>query len=102
MWVEDLLCKEIDMDVYDDVCEELAIAFCGPVVLTDEGRKVFAEALDLPISIDDWNHTITVHVDDADEKTWKRNLREAKRFFESAAGYCADSDYQKWFVTEGV
>ena len=102
MKVKDLLPMEIDIDVYDDVCEEIAIAFCGPVVLTDEGRKVFAEALELPITIDDRLNIVTVHVDDADEKTWKRNLREAKRFFESAAGYCADSDFEKWFVTEGV
>ena len=28
MTVKDLLKMEVDIDVYDDVCEELAIAFC--------------------------------------------------------------------------
>ena len=41
MKVRDLLKTEIDIDVYDDVCEELGIAFCGAV---DENlaHKVYA------------------------------------------------------------
>lgn len=35
MKVRDFIKQSIDVDVYDDVCEELAIAFCGPMELTD-------------------------------------------------------------------
>ena len=37
-------------------------------------------------------------VDDPDDKVWKRKLRKAKEFFNSAAGECAWDDYEKWFV----
>ena len=41
MKVKDLIKEEIDVDVYDNVCEELAIAFCGSVELTEYGKKHF-------------------------------------------------------------
>lgn len=96
MTVRDLIPMAVDIDVYDDVCEELEIAYCGPYKLTDEGEKVFADALALPIEMND--DYVVVHVDDADEKTWKRRLRAAKRFFYAIAGYCDANDFDKWFV----
>ena len=40
--------------------------------------------------------TAIVDIDDV-EGVWQKKLRKAKEFFYAAAGYCADSDYQKWF-----
>lgn len=101
MKVRDLITQEVDIDVYDDVCEELGIAFCGPLVLTEAGREKFGEVLDYEISLrtGTWCGDIAiVHVDDADEEIWKRRLKKAKEFFYAAAGYCASSDYDKWFT----
>lgn len=99
MKVRDLLNLEIDMDVYDNVCEELAIAFCAPVTLTDAGREHFKDALDLEVeSIRDGY--IIIDVDDPDEKEWNRKLNCAKEFFESMAGLCSAEDFDKWVVTE--
>lgn len=98
MTVRDLIAQEIDIDVYDDVCEELAIAFCGPMELTAEGEKEFAEVLDYDITIYNLSRSgyqvVSVHVDGDD---WKKKLRKAKKFFDSAAGYCDVDDYEKWF-----
>lgn len=98
MTVRDLITQEIDIDVYDDVCEELAIAFCGPMGLTAEGEKEFAEVLDYDITIYNSSYggypAASVHVDGDD---WKKKLRKAKKFFDSAAGYCDVNDYKKWF-----
>ena len=95
MTVRDLIKQDIDIDVYDDVDESLGIAFCGPLVLTDEGERHFGEALGLEISL--VNDVAIVGVDDDDEKTWKRRLKIAKEFFEAAAGYCDSDDYDAWF-----
>ena len=68
--------------------------------LTEEGAEHFAEVLDYDIMIDtsgDFS-TATIHVDDDDDKTWKRRLKKAKEFFYSAAGYCDADDYDKWFT----
>ena len=95
MTVKDLLQMNVDIDVYDDVCEELAIAFCGPMELTDEGKKEFAEALDYEVELE--GSYVTVKVDDPEDKVWKRKLRKAKKLFEGMAGYCSVDDYDRWF-----
>ena len=101
MKVRDLIQQEIDIDVYDDVCEELAIAFCGPQELTEEGEKEFAEVLDYEIELNMHSYgdmpAAIVHVDDPDDAVWEARLERAKLFFESAAGYCPCSLWDKWF-----
>lgn len=95
MKVKDLLTMDIDVDVFDDVCDTLSIAFCGPAELTEEGEAHFATALSLGFTF--VGDVALIHVDDPDEKTWLRNLKQAKELFYSLAGYCSESDYDKWF-----
>lgn len=99
MTVKDLIPMEIDIDVYDDVCEELAIAFCGPCKLTKEGKKEFAEVMNYEIELYSCGgpQVVIVKVDDPDEAVWQARLEKAKTFFDAAAGYCACSDYDRWF-----
>lgn len=109
--VRDLMRVMDDIDVYDDVCEELGIAFCNPFdddevhewdeYLTKCGMEQFKEVLDYPMEIY-YGYVggcmnAIVHIDDDDDKVWKRRLRKAEEFFESAAGYCSCEDYDKWF-----
>lgn len=94
MKIKELLDKEIDIDVYDDVTETLGIAFCGPAKLTKTGEKYFAAALDLDVELFD-DHAI-VHVD-GQEGVWQKNFEAASEFFHAAAGYCAESSYNEWF-----
>ena len=95
MTVKDLLEQDIDIAVYDDVIESLAIAFCGPMELTEAGKQKFGEVLDYEVKI--YDGFAVVKVDDKAERVWQRRLRKAKEFFKAMAGYCADSDFQKWF-----
>lgn len=95
MKIKDLIEMTVDTDVYDDVCEELAIAFVGPIDLTEEGQKKFAEVLDYDV---DFDNEVTIVKIDSDD--WEDKLKKAKRFFNSAAGYCSEEDYNKWFKTE--
>lgn len=99
MTVRDLIAQEIDIDVYDDVCEELGIAFCGPLKLTEQGEEKFREVLDYEIKTDASGDYATAAVC-IDGDGWKKKLRKAKEFFYAAAGYCADSDYNTWFEQE--
>lgn len=109
--VRDLMRVMDDIDVYDDVCEELGIAFCNPFdddeqhdwneYLTERGMKQFADVLDYPIEIFEGcvggcAYAI-VKVDDDDDNVWRAKLIRAKRFFESAAGCCSCEDYDRWF-----
>lgn len=102
MKVRDLIEQEIDVDVYDDVCDEIGIAFCGPIYLTEQGKEKFSEVLDYEVKL----HTVNgyenaqVKIDDDDEKVWKRRLKKAKEFFWAAAGYCPADDWDQWFSFE--
>ena len=97
MKVRDLIEQEFDVDVYDDVCEELGIAFCGPLVLTDLGKEKFADVLNYGVSL--YDGVAIVNCSAAGDG-WENRLRKAKEFFEAAAGYCAADDYIQWFEEE--
>lgn len=103
MTIKDLIQMEIDIDVYDDVCEELGIAFCGPQPLTPEGQKHFAGIMDYKVEFVNggYGHVAIVKIDDPDEAVWTARLRKAKEFFDSAAGYCPCDDYDRWFGENG-
>lgn len=75
--------------------EELAIAFCGPMNLTAEGEREFAEVLEYPVEL--FADFAMICVDDADDVVWEARLEKARKFFHAMAGYCADSDYKRWF-----
>ena len=101
MKVSDLIQQEIDIDVYDDVCEELGIAFCGPLILTEEGGKEFSDVMEYEVEINPHSYgnlpAAIVLIDDPDDAVWEKRLRRAKLFFESAAGYCSCTDFDRWF-----
>lgn len=102
MKIRDFIKQEICIDVYDNVCEELAIAFDGPVFLTDSGKRKFKDVLGYEIVLHNNGADIVgiVDVDDDDEAVFERKLRKAREFFESLAGYCTVDEYKRWFEVE--
>jgi len=103
MKVRELLTKELDIDVYDNVCEELGIAFCGPMALTKEGEQEFAEVMEYDVEVIEPNEAIYQYswvgiVDvDGEEGEWQKKLKKAKKLFHGLAGYCSTEDYDRWF-----
>lgn len=101
MTIRDLIQQEIDIDVYDDVCEELSIAFCGPQEFTDDGRREFEDIMDYTVEINPHSYggiqAAIICIDDPDEAVLKHKLNRVKKFFYSAAGYCSVENYEKWF-----
>ena len=97
MKVKDLIKLDIDIDVYDNVTDDgIAIAFCGPIELTDEGKFKFEIALNREVELSDGVAVVNVE-DEYFPDNWELYLKNASEFFYSAAGYCSESDYQKWF-----
>ena len=88
------------IDVYDNYVEELGIAYCGEK-LTKAGKENFAEALQLPIDHFD-TEVVVLQIDEKglDENTVEHRLEIAKELFESIAGMCSASDWDKWFTEE--
>ena len=102
MTIQDLINMEIDIDVYDDVCEDLAIAFCGPQPLTEEGKKHFADIMGYEVDINPCSYgDMAAAIVKVDGPEWEKKLEKAKEFFDAAAGYCPCEEYDKWFGKEG-
>jgi len=103
MTIRELIQQEIDIDVYDDVCEALAIAFCGPQPLTPEGEKEFAEIMDYELRLNPCSYgglpAMILCIDGLED--WEDRLRKARIFFESAAGYCDCDTYDRLFGKDG-
>lgn len=97
MKVKDFIKIEQDTDVFDNVCEELAIAFCGAIKLTREGKEKFADVLEYDIDVRK-SFLADVAVIDIDYDDWKERLKKAEEFFYSIAGYCSEENYNKWFI----
>lgn len=93
MKIRDFIKMDIDIDVYDNVCDGIGIAYCGPMSLTEEGEKRFAEVMEYDIEING-----DVAIVDTDHDDWKHRLKKAKDFFYSIAGYCDADSYDKWFA----
>lgn len=99
MTVRDFIGLDVDMDVYDDMTEELAIAFVGPMKLTAAGEERFAEVLDMQIEITEWDGEKAAYlILSEDEEALGQKLKKAKTFFYACAGYCNDEDYETWFA----
>ena len=99
MKVKDLMEMELSADVYDNVCDELAVAFEEPMILTEAGMKKFGEVLEYDVSLHDNGNLINaiVDVDDEDEAEFERKLAKAKDLFESMAGWCTMDEGREWF-----
>lgn len=100
MKVKDLIAIKIDVDVYDDVCEELGIAYCGSLMdVTDAGKAEFAEVMEYEVTLQNGTYApvAIVHIDDPDDNVWESRLSKAEAFFEAAAGYCSEEQYERWF-----
>lgn len=91
----DFIERDGEHDVYDDVCDGIGVCYCGGMKLTDEGKKEFAEILECELDVCDEESLATFLIDEC--KDWKRKYKVAKAFFWSAAGYCVDDDFNKWF-----
>ena len=86
-----------DIDVKDNVCEELYIAYDG-TQLTKTGKEHFKEVLEYEIDVDTDPRWPEAVIDvDGDEGVWQHKLAQASALFYSMAGYCKDTDWDKWF-----
>lgn len=101
MKVKELIAMSIDIDCYDNVCEAIGIAYCGPMALTEEGLKKFAEVMEYECEIlhDPMGYDVCIiEVDDDPNVPWKDKLHKAKEFFLSIAGYCDSDKFDEWFI----
>jgi hypothetical protein len=97
MKVKDLLVMDIDIDVIDDICDQLEIAFVGPAKLTTEGLRVFGDVLEYEIVLnEDCGYCVIKCGNDPNVK-WSHKLKMVTQFFYALAGYCSDKDWNTWF-----
>lgn len=94
------VCNEnnLDVDVYSDYTDDLAICYCGneEFGLTEEGRKEFSSILDLEVEWTEGNHDAIIKIAELDNAEELNEL--LIQFFSACAGYVSESLYNKWFT----
>ena len=96
--IRGLLGMNIDIDVYDDDSEGIGVAFCGPVGLTEEGEKEWEGILDYKVSFVDETICGDIAVVKIPEDVdYDEMLDRCSDFFGALAGYCSQSNWDKWF-----
>lgn len=95
MTIREFIKQDIDIDVCDNVYDRYYCAFCGPIHLTAEGEKFFADVLDY--EIEQYVNECVAIVDIDYYEDYGEAHRKAKYFFQSVAGYCEEDLWDKWF-----
>ena len=98
MKIREFIKQDIDIDVYDNVCDGIGIAYCGPMALTEEGEKQFADVLDYDIEVKTDSTGYEVAIVDTNHEDWKERFKKAKDFFYSIAGFVDADLFDKWFI----
>lgn len=98
--IKELMKYEADVDVYNNITDDEAICLCCPLELTEEGLKEWGDVLDYIVETTtdgDYSYAICFCDDDPNVK-WQTKKKRLTNFLWSAAGYCSDKDYNKWFM----
>lgn len=94
MFTQEFYNEHCDIDVYDDVCEELGIAFCG-ALLTDKAKNAYADVLEDEVEIGD---NAIVLINHLPEGVWQVHLKHLKKLFYDCAGYGPADEYDDYFM----
>ena len=76
MKIKDFIKKDIDVDVYDNVTQEIIdISFVGPLELTEEGKEKFKEVLEYDVALyEEYTYAIVKCSDEEPKIKWITNL----------------------------
>lgn len=89
--IKDLLDKEIDVDVFNDVTDDICPAFAGKIYLTEDGEKYFSNIMSEECDVDEDNHRCVVLINGRED--WETVWRNVSNLFSCIAGYC---NYDRW------
>lgn len=90
-----------DVDITNNVFDGFAPAFCGPMALKEDGVRTYKDVLDIPIRIhqgEDGYIWVECLLDiGLDDEELDRINSRIYDLFNSAAGYCSEEEWDKWF-----
>ena len=98
MTIRELMEYEIDIDVANNVTDSLGCCLVCPIKLTEEGEREWGDVLDYIVDVSGDDNYAECIVDDDPNIKWQTKKMRLNDFLYSAAGYCSEDDYNKWFV----
>lgn len=96
MAFEKFIAQDVDCDVFNTLTDSCDIAFVGPIAMTDAGKEEFSDILNLQVRVDTDSDYPTAVVEITDSGAIEK-LRKLRTFLKSAAGYCPQSTWDRWF-----
>lgn len=113
MKIREFIRQDVDIDVMNNVTDGCEIAFVGPMDLTKTGEEEWADVLDLEVETMTWNAespfswAVVDVTNGKDPETIEATDDEVKMaykafaFFKACAGFCTESEWNRWFVDDG-
>lgn len=98
MTIRELMGYEIDIDIANNVTDSLGCCLVCPTKLTEEGEREWGDVLDYVVDVYGDDNYAECIVDDDHNIKWQTKKRRLDEFLASAAGYCSEYDYNKWFM----
>lgn len=100
MTIRELMKYDIDIDIANNVTDSLGCCLVCPTKLTEEGEREWGDVLDYVVDVHGDDNYAECIVDDDPNIKWQTKNRRLENFLLSAAGYCSEEDYDKWFIDE--
>lgn len=97
MKFEQFIQSDVDCDVFNTITGGGNFAFVGPIALTDAGKEEFKLILNLEVDVDEESACATVTIPTEEDDHSIDTIRTLNRFLKSAAGYCPQSTWDRWF-----
>lgn len=98
MRIRELMTFEIDVDIANNVTDSLGCCLVCPMKLTEEGEREWGDVLDYVVDVHGDDNYAECIVDDDPNIKWQTKKKRLNYFLSSAAGYCSEDDYDKWFI----
>lgn len=86
---------DFDVDVCDDYADDIDVAFCPPLALTDNGREAFKDLLDLDVRVCKSHSYACVLIDNKENCDELHKMLTA--FLWGAAGYIPSDEWDELF-----
>lgn len=104
MTIRELMKHDIDIDVYNNITDDEAVALVCPMELTEEGEQEWGDVLNYIVEVNtDGNYSYAICIcDDNPNIKWQTKKKRLTNFLWSAAGYCSEENYDKWFLDEST
>ena len=85
-----------EVDIYNDITDDKASTFCGPIEITPECEEEFEDVLGISGTLHEHYDMYVVDLDEV--SNWDVAWDRVVEFFACLSGACSEELWDRWFV----